>query len=376
MPQLIYLDYNATTPVLDDVRSEVEKTLKEYWGNPSSSHLIGQRAKERLEWARRQVATLINSAPEEVVFTSGGTESNNMAIIGTALAYSARGKHLITSRIEHPSVLNPFIHLMEQGFEVDFVSPDKYGVVSAEKLATFIRSDTIFCSIMLANNETGALQPVDEIGKICHEKGIIFHTDAAQAVGKIPVDVSKIGCDLLTIAGHKLYAPKGIGALYVKKGTDMANILFGAGQEMGKRPGTEPVPGACGLGRATKVLKDKIDDETERQNQLRELLFKRLNSNFKDLIRFVPAEKSLPNTLAVSFPHISGATLLERIPNVMASTGAACHDRSTSVSHVLSAMGVEKQVALGMVRFSIGLFTTWEEIEIAAEQIIQAASKD
>ncbi len=375
MPENIYLDYNATTPVLKEVRQKIQRTLKESWGNPSSSHILGQAAKRELEKVRKRIAGFINCEPCEIVFTSGGTESNNMAIIGAALKHSSKGKHLITTRMEHPSVLNPFVHLMEQGFEVDFVGPGKDGIIEAKKLETFIRPDTIFCSVMLANNETGAIQPVQEIGRICKQHNIIFHTDAAQAVGKIPVDVKALGVDLLTVAGHKLYAPKGIGALFVRDGLELENILFGAGQERGFRPGTEPVPGACALGKACEVLEEGLQEEVKRQEALRELLFELLKGDIPDLVRFVPGEMCLPNTLSVSFPGISGARLLEEVPMVLASTGAACHDRSVTVSHVLSAMGVERDVALGMIRFSLGIFTTESEIKEAAGQIVQAAKR-
>ncbi len=375
MPEYIYLDYNATTPLLPEVINEIERTLKDSWGNPSSSHTLGKRAKETLETARARVAGLINAGPEEVIFTSGGTESNNLAIIGGAKALKEKGKHLITTRIEHPSVINPFVHLMEEGFEVDFVGPDKNGIVDPQKLATFIRPDTILCSVMLANNETGALQPISEIGKICRKHDILFHTDAAQAVGKIPVDVKEIGVDLLTVAGHKLYAPKGIGALFVRSGVSLERILFGAGQEMGLRAGTEPVPGAAALGMACSLLKEKIHDEMARQAELRELLYEILDSKTENMVRFVPPESCLPNTLAISFYGVTGARLLEQVPKVMASTGAACHDRSVSVSHVLSAMGVDKETALGMVRLSMGLFTTKEEVEEAGRLLAEAASR-
>ncbi len=375
MPEYIYLDYNATTPVLHEVRLEMDRVMKNAWGNPSSSHMLGQKAKRELETARKRLSSLINCKPSEIVFTSGGTESNNMAIIGCAMRSAQKGRHLITTRIEHPSVLNPFVHLMEQGFEVDFVGPDKTGVVDAKKLATFIRSDTTFCSVMLANNETGALQPVSEIGKTCRQKGIIFHVDAAQAVGKIPVDVSTLQVDLMTIAGHKLYAPKGIGALYVREGTEIENIMFGAGQEGGRRPGTEPVPGACALGMAASIMKELIFQEMERQARLRELLFDRLSSYVDGIVRFVPAQKCLPNTLSVSFPGISGGELLSAVPSVLASTGAACHDRSVSISHVLSAMGVEKRVALGMVRMSLGIHTKEEDVEEAAKSLGKEAAR-
>ncbi len=375
MPEYIYLDYNATTPVLHEVRLEMDRILKNAWGNPSSSHLLGQKAKRELETARKRLSSLINCKPTEIVFTSGGTESNNMAIMGCAMRFAQKGRHLITTRIEHPSVLNPFVHLMEQGFEVDFIGPDKTGVVDAQKLATFLRPETTFCSVMLANNETGALQPISEIGKTCRQKGIIFHVDAAQAVGKIPVDVSTLHVDLMTIAGHKLYAPKGIGALYIREGTEIENIMFGAGQERGRRPGTEPVPGACGLGMAAKIMKDLIFHEVERQARLRELLFDMLSSYVEGIVRFVPASKCLPNTLAVSFPGISGGELLASVPSVLASTGAACHDRSISVSHVLSAMGVEKRVALGMVRLSLGIHTKEDDVEEAANRLGKEAAR-
>ena len=273
MPSEIYLDYNATTPVIEEVINIIKHCLKNQWGNPSSGHIIGKRAQKALEQARRYVANIIGAHKNEIIFTSGGTESNNLAIIGVSKRYKNRGKHLITTRIEHPSVLNPFIHLMEQGFKVDFIPPKKDGTIDPKHIENVIREDTIFCSVMFANNETGAIQPISEIGKICHRHNIIFHTDAAQAVGKIEVDVKKLNVDLLTIAGHKLYAPKGIGALFIKEGTELENILFGAGQEMGLRPGTEPVPLACGIGEACNFLKDKIPTLSKRFKELKGLLF-------------------------------------------------------------------------------------------------------
>ncbi len=373
MPKKIYLDYNATTPVLPEVTFAVTQAMKEMWGNPSSGHELGKKAKDALETARGQVASIIGAETGEIVFTSGGTESNNLAIIGAALANRARGRHLITTRIEHPSVINPFLHLLEDGWSVDFVEPDAQGIVSPGVVEGLIRQDTVLVSVMLANNETGALQPVKEIGKICRQRGICVHTDAAQAVGKIQVDIRELSVDLLTMAGHKIYAPKGIGALFVRKGLRLANILFGAGQERGLRPGTEPVPLACGIGMACDCLRGKVAQIARDLSGLREELYLLLCKEYRGLKRFVPGEKALPNTLCVSFPGLIGAKVLEMAHEVMASTGAACHDRSVKISHVLSAMGVNESEALGMVRLSLGLMTTKDEIRQAAEAIGSAA---
>jgi cysteine desulfurase len=373
MPEKIYLDYNATTPVLPQAMEAVSRAMKEEWGNPSSGHGLGRKAAHALETARKQVAALIGAAPGEIIFTSGGTESNNMAIIGSAEALREKGRHLVTTRIEHPSVLNPFIHLLERGWEVDFAKPDSRGVVSIQAIERLFRPDTVFVSVMLANNETGALQPIKEIACACRKRGIRFHTDAAQAVGKMLVDVQDLGVDLLTVAGHKLYAPKGIGALFMRRGIRLQNILFGAGQERGLRPGTEPVPLACGLGAACSWLQDKTAGFSGQMKELREEFYSLLRQEWPDLLRFVPPERCLPNTLCVSFPGLSGPGILERAGRVLASTGAACHDRSVKVSHVLSAMEVNEEVAMGMIRLSLGYMTTREDIRLAASDILQAA---
>ncbi len=373
MPEKIYLDFNATTPVLPHVMEAVCRVMKEDWGNPSSGHEIGKRAATALEGAREKAASCIGAAPDEVIFTSGGTESNNMAVIGSAEALKEKGRHLITTRIEHPSVLNPFIHLMEKGWEVDFAEPDSQGVVSCEAVERLLRPDTVFVSVMLANNETGAIQPIRKIAASCRSRGIRMHTDAAQAVGKIPVDVRDIDVDLLTVAGHKLYAPKGIGALFVRKGLPLGNIIFGAGQERGLRPGTEAVSLACGLGAACSWLKERILDLSGQMTGLRDQLYYLLKKGWPELVRFVPLENSLPNTLCVSFPGISGHDILDKAQDVMASTGAACHDRSIRISHVLAAMKVDEKTALGMIRLSLGCVTTEEEIRRAASSILQAA---
>ncbi len=363
MKPCIYLDYNATTPVLPEVAEVFRFYALEEFGNPGSGHEKGRRARAALEEARAKVAGLISAAPEEIIFVSGGTEANNLALLGAALVRE-RG-HLLVSRIEHPSVLEPALRLLELGFSVDFVPVDGQGYVDPEEVRRRLRPETILVSVMLANNETGALQPVKEIARLCREAGVLFHTDAAQAVGKIPVSVQEIGCDLLTLAGHKMYAPKGIGALYVRKGVKLSRILFGPGQERGLRPGTEPVALAAALGKAAEVAASDLPQEAERQRTLREYLWEGLREIFPSAVRHGEPARTLPNTLSVSFPGLSGAEILLKTPGLCASTGSACHDRKEALSHVLSAMGVPPEVARGTVRFSLGRFTTPDEIEKA-----------
>ncbi|UKL13580.1 cysteine desulfurase family protein [Dissulfurimicrobium hydrothermale] len=371
----LYLDYNATTPIATPVIEAINHALKDLWGNPSSIHGLGRAAKEGIEAARAKVASLINARPEEVFFTSGGTESNNTVILGAARAGSHEKRHIITTQIEHPSVLNPAIHLMEEGWDVSFIRVDSLGLVDPSDIKKALRPNTAMVSVMLANNETGAVQPLAEIAGIAHEYGVPVHTDAAQAVGKIPVDVQMLGVDYLTIAGHKLYAPKGIGALFVKDGAPFDQIIFGAGQEMGRRPGTEPTPLAVGLGAASVFVQDGLEDEMKRQSELRERLYDGILSLGRQIIRHGQVDKTLPNTLNISFVGLSGARILQTAPGLMASTGAACHAGSAVVSHVLSAMGVEKTVAMGAIRFSLGRFTTDREIDDAVFAIKEALNR-
>ncbi len=361
MKRVIYLDYNATTPVLPEVVEAVRRCLEEDYGNPSCAHVLGKRARELLEKARGEVASLIGASAEEIYFLSGGTEANNLAVLGSILS-SPQG-HVLTSRIEHPSVLNPCVRLLELGYDVTFLEVDPQGYVDPDDVRRKIRKETRLVSIMLANNETGALQPVKEIGRLCRERGILFHTDAAQAVGKIPVSVEELQCDLLTIAGHKLYAPKGIGALDVRKGLKLEKIIYGAGQERGLRPGTEAVPLAVGLGRACSFLRRDLSVEARREEELRERLYQGLQEIFPNLIRHADPRRTLANTLNVSFAGYRGEEILQKLPTICASTGAACHDRAGTVSHVLAAMGVSPEIAHGTIRFSLGRGTTLEDIE-------------
>lgn len=365
MNRPVYLDYNATTPVLPEVAETVRFCLTEEFGNPSSGHAYGLRAKEILEEARRALARLIAADSEEIFFVSGGTEANNLALFGTVLRQE-KG-HVLISKIEHPSVLEPALRLLERGYAVDFLPVDGKGYVDPEEVKRRLRSETVLVSVMLANNETGAIQPVAEIAKICREAGVLFHTDAAQAVGKIPVSVKEVGCDLLTIAGHKMYAPKGIGALYVRKGIELSRILFGAGQERGLRPGTEPMALIAGLGKAAEVATSDLREEAEREKYLRERLWEGLKEIYPKAIRHGDPELTLPNTLSVSFPGLNAAEVLSKARGICASTGSACHDRAEAISHVLSAMGVPPEVARGTIRFSLGRFTTLEDIDRALE---------
>lgn len=374
---LIYLDYNATTPVVPPVKEAILPFLENDFGNPSCLYPLGRRAKEALERARAQVADLINASPDEIVFTSGGTESNNTVIKGVSWALRKKGRHIVTSQIEHPSVIQPcqFLFLEASEFEVSFLPVDSYGMVDPETVKKAIRKDTILISIMHANNEVGTIQPISEIAKIAKEHGIIFHTDAAQSIGKIKVDVKNLGVDLLTIAGHKLYAPKGIGALYIRKDTPFSALIHGSSQEMGKRAGTENVALAVGLGKACELLREKLKNgEETHMARLRDRLWEKLNKEL-NIIRNGHQKYCIPNTLHLSFIGLEGRKLLEELPKICASTGAACHEGETTLSHVLSAMGISKEIGRGAVRFSLGYMTTEEEIDKAAKLIIDACNK-
>jgi cysteine desulfurase len=371
----IYLDYNATTPVAKPVQEKVNSALKYKWGNPSSGHRFGQMAKSALESARAQVASLLNADQTEILFTSGGTESNNTIIMGVCQAISAKGRHIITTRIEHPSLINPCLHLLEQGWDVSFIKVNSQGIVDPLEIERALRPDTVIVSVMLANNETGAIQPIAAISQLARERGVLVHTDAAQAVGKIPVNIKHLGVDYLSIAGHKLYAPKGIGALYRRKGVPLGQLMFGAGQEHGLRPGTEPVPLAVGLGAACDFVARDIKAEAERQTGLREKLYAKLSTLGHPIIRHGDPENTIPNTLSVSFIGKNGAQILAQAPEVMASTGSACHDRAIKVSHVLAAMGISPDVAMGTLRLSLGRGTTESDIEIAAQAISKALER-
>ena len=363
----IYLDYNATTPTDPAVVEELIPYLGKEFGNPSSGHPYGQKAREAVELARTRIGALLGCDPAQVIFTGGGTESNNLALIGAAFANRDRGRHIISTTIEHPAVLNPLHWLEEQGFTVTLLPVDGSGRVDPEAVRRAVTAGTILISVMHANNEVGTVQPLVEIGGIAHAKGIIFHTDAAQSVGKIPARVDELGVDLLTVAGHKLYAPKGIGALFIRRGIKINPYLHGAGQERGLRPGTENVPYIAALGKAAELAAQRLPADGARILSLRERFHTKLREQVDGVeLNGHPTER-LPNTLNVSFRGIVGADLLAHTPEIAASVGSACHEGSGELSGVLKAMGISPEQGFGAVRLSIGRLTTIEEVDRVAD---------
>lgn len=365
---MIYLDYNATTPIDKQVAEAMLPFIFDNFGNPSSSHELGVATKGAVEQSRQQVASLLNCQPEEIVFTSGGSEANNMVIKGVAYSYKNKGNHIITSQIEHPAVLNPCSYLEKLGFEISYVPVDQYGIVSTIALEKLITDKTILVTIMHSNNETGTLQPIKEISDICRKYNILFHTDASQSVGKVPVDVKELGVDFLTVAGHKLYAPKGIGALYMRKDISIEPLIHGAGHESGRRAGTENIIFDVALGKACEIAKDALNSNSVAS--ITEYFYNSLKDNFGEMIVLNGHhEKKLPNTLNISFKGFNGHEILNNLGDVAASTGSACHSGLTTISPVLKAMGVSDEVGRGAVRFSLGRYTTKDEIDTVIEKL-------
>ncbi len=367
----IYLDYNATTPVAPEVLEAMLPYLREEFGNPSSTHPYGRRAKEAVERARAQVAALLGARAEEIFFTSGGTEANNLAIRGVAEARPER-RHVLTSTIEHPATERPCLHLERQGWTVSRVGVDAEGRVRVEEAAAALRDDTALVTLIHANNETGVLQPVRELAALARGRGAVVHTDAAQAVGKVPVDVEVLGVDLLTVVGHKLYAPKGVGALYVRQGTPLEPFALGGGQEHGLRPGTENVPYVVGLGAACELAQGRLAKGTAALVELRERLWRRLQAEVPGMRLTGHPTERLPNTLNVRFPGVRGSAVLAGAPEVAASTGSACHEGGETASSVLLAMGLPPEEALGAVRLTLGHGTTAEDVDVAASALARA----
>jgi len=368
----IYLDYNATTPIDKEVAQAMQPYLSEYFGNPSSAHSFGIETKKAVENARKQVANLIHCKPHEIIFTSGGSESNNYAIKGIAYAYENQGNHIITSTIEHPAVFEVCKYLEKKGFKISYIPVDEYGTIDMKKLEKEITKQTILITVMHANNEIGTIQPISEIAKIAKKHGIYFHTDAAQSTGKYPVDVEELQVDLLSIAGHKLYAPKGIGALYIKEGIQLEKLIHGADHELNKRAGTENVLEIVGLGKACEIAqRDMYRNITHMQN-MRNLLYQNLKKEIPDLRLNGHPENRLSNTLNVSFPKIEANILLNEMESkgIAASAGAACHTDNIDVSPVLTAIKLNTEFAMGTIRFSVGKNTTEDEINRASQIII------
>lgn len=365
--QPIYLDYNATTPTDPAVVEELLPYLAEVFGNPSSSHPYGKKAREAVELARNRVAALLGCDSAQIIFTSGGTESNNQALIGAAFANRDRGKHIISTTIEHPAVVNPLHWLEGQGFTATYLPVDGAGRLDPQAVRRAVTGETILISVMHANNEVGTIQPLAEIGAIARERGIVFHTDAAQSVGKIPARVDDLRVDLLTVAGHKLYAPKGIGALFIRSGIKINTYLYGAGQEGGRRAGTENVPYIAALGKAAELASQRLASDGASILRLREHFHDRLRDLADGVMLNGHPTERLPNTLNVSFSGVVGADLLAQTPEIAASTGSACHEGSGELSGVLKAMGTSREQGFGAVRLSLGRFTTVEQIDRAAE---------
>lgn len=362
MDQYVYLDYNATTPLAPEVAEVMRPLLGSAFGNPSSAHWAGSAAREAVEQARVQVAGLLNAADDEIVFTSGGSEANNTALKGAFFAHDASGGHIVTTAVEHPAVLAPCRYLERFGAEVTVLPVDGHGRVDPDDLRRAMTPRTVLVSIMHANNEVGTIQPIAECSAIAHEHGALFHVDAAQSIGKIPVDVQALGVDLLSLAGHKFYAPKGVGVLYVRRGVKLDPLIHGAGHERGRRAGTESALLAAALGQASVLARD-LTPMVDVQ-RLRDRFWSLLHQRFGErVVLNGHSEHRLPNTLNVSFVGQVGSDILAAMPQVAASTGSACHSGRVELSPVLEAMGVAPEVGMGAIRFSLGRNTTSREVD-------------
>ncbi|KJS29641.1 MAG: cysteine desulfurase [Desulfatitalea sp. BRH_c12] len=376
MIQPIYLDYNGTTPHDPEVIAAMRPFLEVEFGNPSSSHWYGIKPRQAVEAARRQVAGLLGCRPAELFFTSGGTESNNHAIKGLARALKHKGRHIVTSAFEHPAVLEVCRYLAGEGFETTYVPVDGQGMLDPLAIASAVRSDTILITIMHANNEVGTVQPIAAIAAMARARGIVMHTDAAQSLGKIPADVRDLGVDMLSVAGHKLYAPKGIGALYVRQGVQIEKFCHGAGQEKGARAGTENVLEIVGLGKACEIAARDLAANMTHMQAMRDRLHQGIAGRLPEVRLNGHPDLRLPNTLSLAFRGMEANRLLEEIGlEVAASAGAACHADSVTLSHVLEAMQVPMEWAKGTLRFSTGRLTSSADIDRAIEVVVGAVQR-
>ncbi len=367
----IYLDYNASTPVAPEVADAMQPYLRQGFGNPSSRHWASAGLQETLAAAREQVAALLGSAADEIVFTSGGSEATNHALKGAYFASGRRDAHLITTQIEHPATIETCRFLERLGANVTYLPVDGSGMVTPVDVRAAITADTILVSVMHANNETGTIQPIAEISAIAREHGALMHTDVAQSAGKIPVDVGALGVDLLTLAGHKLYAPKGVGALFIRRGVGIEPLIHGGGQEAGQRSGTESIVMAVALGTACALARERLDPAA--LGHIRDYFWEKLQQRFGDgIVLNGHPDHRLPNTLNVSFVGRDGSKLLEALDGIAASTGSACHEDSVTMSPVLAAMGLSDRVAMGAIRFSVGYDTTTAEIDAVVDAVTEA----
>jgi cysteine desulfurase len=365
----IYLDHNATTPVDPRVVEAMLPFFQEDFGNASSLHRFGQNARYAVDDARCQVGRILKANEESIVFTSGGSESDNHAIKGAALTLRDKGRHIITSKVEHPAVLETCNHLARSGFSVTYLSVDKYGIIDLNELEDSLQSDTILITVMHANNEVGSIQPIHEIAKMARDRGVLFHTDAVQTVGKIDLDVEKLGVDMLSLSAHKLHGPKGAGALYLRPDLKITPLIHGGGHEKGRRSGTENTPGICGLGKACEISMESLDEERKRIARLRDMLWEGIESNIEEVILLGDHENRLPNTLAVCFRYVEGESVLLNLDleGIAVSSGSACSSGDIEPSHVLLAMGVSPEFARGGIRFSLGRGNTEDEIKRVIE---------
>ena len=371
--QLYYFDYNATTPIDGEVYKEMIPYLTESYGNPSSSYFIGRQIKDRIERIRYEISKYFNIKPEGIYFTSSGSEADNMILKGIAIANKDKGNHIITSKIEHPAILNTCKFLEEQGFDVTYLDVNSDGIVDAEELEDVIRNDTILISVMYVNNEIGTIQPIKEIAEIAHKNNIIFHTDAVQAIGEIRIDAEEIGIDCMSISGHKIYAPKGIGMAYIKPGIKFEPLIHGGMQEFHSRGGTENVANIVALGKAISILDKELESNNEKLKDLQDYALKRIESILKedDYILNGDFENRLPNNISISFKGIDGESLLLALDleGIYLSSGSACHSDSTEPSHVLQAIGVPSEYANGTLRISFGKYTTKKDIDYLVQKI-------
>ena len=377
--RIIYLDNAATTPVDPRVLQAMMPYFTEVYGNAASrSHAFGWQAEEAVKKARQQVAALINAAPQEVIWTSGATESNNIAVKGGAMMMQEKGRHIITQATEHKAVIDPGKYLEKHGFQVTYLPVDQYGVIDLQQLARAITDETVLVSIMFANNEIGTIQPIAEIGRLCKERGVIFHTDATQAFGKLPIDVNEMGIDLLSCSGHKIYGPKGVGALYVRRKRPRIRcepVLHGGGHERGMRSGTLNVPGIVGLGMAAELARDEMETEAQRLEGYRDKMLSYIQQNLDQVTLNGHPEQHLPNLLNLSFAYVEGESLMMGIDDIAVSSGSACTSASLEPSYVLKALGVGEELAHSSIRFSFGRFTTAEEVDYAAEKVCEVVRK-
>jgi len=380
----IYMDYAATTPVDPEVLKEMQPYFCEQFGNPSSLHSYGQRARKAVESVREKIGQFLNASPDEIVFTSGGTESNNFAIKGIAYANRERGNHIITSVVEHHAVIEPCKFLENQGFEVTYLKVDKNGFVNPEDVKEAIKDRTILISIMHANNEIGTIQPIAEIGKIAKERGIYFHTDAVQTFGHLNIDVDEMNVDLLSASAHKLYGPKGVGFLYIRKGTRIIPFLHGGDQERGRRASTHNVPGIIGLGKAVELARKKMKEENVYLKRLRDKLITGVMRKIEETILNGPAvdepessDKRLPNNVNFAFKYIEGESLVLSLDmkGICASTGSACSSQSLEPSHVLLAIGLPPEIAHGSLRLTLGRYTEEGDVDYVLEVLPEVVSR-